>query len=291
MELAQLRAFMMVSDYGSFTRVARELDISQPAVSAQISALERELEVRLFDRLPRRVMLTAAGKVLDHYVRMIFNMEMSARRAIAELQDTQQRILHLGASPTIGAYILPELLAEFYSAHKQTRVIAEVKPTFEIATAIEEHSYELGLVEAEVESDTIEMVPFMKDELVLVTGRRHPLATQDTISLEQLASQAFITREPGSGTRAWVEAKLKDLGVNITAAFELGEIEAIKGAATAGLGITIISKNAVLREVSAGDLVIIPVRDLNLTRSFYYIYPKYRNLTPTTLDFITYLSM
>lgn len=286
MELNQLRTFLMVAEYGSFTQVARELNISQPAVSVQIQALERELEVRLLDRLPRQVVLTPAGEVLHNYARRIFNLETEARRALSEMCGHQDSYLHIGASPTIGTYVLPHILGEFRQTHCGVRIIAEIKPTYEIVTAIEDHSFDLGLIEAETDADDLETIPFMNDELVLVVSGQHPWASLQKVEPAELTSQPWITREPGSGTRAWIEEALLKLGVTITPNLELGGIEAIKHAVAAGLGIALLSRNAIRWETATGTLAVVTVCGMELTRSFYCTYQRQRYLSPLLKSFL-----
>jgi DNA-binding transcriptional LysR family regulator len=286
MELGQLRTFVMVAACGSFTQVARELNISQPAVTAQIQALERELEVRLLDRLPRRVLLTPAGEVLLDYARRLLNLEAEAQRALAEVCGRQESYLHIGASPTIGEYILPHILDEFRQIYPSVHVIAEIKPTYEVVQAIQDHVYNLGLIEAAADTDGLEMEPFLQDELVLVVPGHHPWAAQSMVEPAELVNEPWITREPGSGTRAWIEESLHSLGVVITPVMELGGIEAIKNTVAAGMGISILSRSAVQLEVNSGILVVVKVRGVSLIRSFYCIYPRQRYLSPIIKSFL-----
>lgn len=286
MELGQLRTFVMVAACGSFTQVARELDISQPAVTTQVQALERELGVRLLERLPRRVLLTAAGEVLLDYAHRLLNLEAEAQRALAEACGRQESYLHIGASPTIGDYILPHILDEFRRVYSSVHVIAEIKPTYEVVQAIHDHVYNLGLIEAAVDTDDLEMEPFLQDELVLVVPAHHPWAGRPVVESTELVNEPWITREPGSGTRAWIEESLHSLGVVVAPVLELGGIEAIKNSVAAGMGISILSRSAVQLEMKSGILVVVKVRGMNLVRSFYCIYQRQRYLSPVLKSFL-----
>jgi DNA-binding transcriptional LysR family regulator len=289
MELSQLRTFVMVADCGSFTRVARELQISQPAVSTQIQALERELEVRLLERLPRRVTLTSAGAVLLQYAHRLLNLETEAQRAVAEVCARQEGRLHIGASPTVGEYVFPAILGRFRQLYPAVHVIVEIKPTFEVVQAIHNHVYNLGLVEAAVDADELAIEPFFLDELVLVVAAGHPWASLPMVEPADLVRESWITREPGSGTRAWIEESLQSLGVVIAPVLELGGIEAIKHAVAAGLGVAFLSSCSVQPQVSDGSLVVVKVSGLNLARSFYSVYPKQRYLAPVLKTLIALL--
>jgi len=280
MDISQLRTFEMLVECGSFTQVSRELNISQPAVSNQILALERELGVKLLDRLPRRVILTSAGEVLHDYAHRMLNLEANARQSLAELAGQQESSLHLGASPTIAAYILPGLLAAFSRNYASFHVTAEVKPSFEIAAAVSDHSYDLGLVETEVEADDLIVTPFMVEEQVLVVSNKHPWAGRQQVEPDELTTQTFATREPGSATRSWIEQSLKQLGISITNGFELGDIEAIKNTVSYNLGIAFVSYSAVQNEVAAGILAKVDVRGVKFSRPLFSVCHRQRYLPP-----------
>jgi len=269
MELRQLRTFEMVAEYGSFTLVARELRISQPAVSAQIQALENELGVRLLERLPRQALLTPAGEVLHDYARRLLNLEFEAQRALSELRGSQDSSLRLGASPTIGAYVLPQMLADFKRQYPALRLIAEIRATYYVAEALQAHAIDVGLVEAAVDSDALVVETFLDDELVLTVPAGHPWAGRTSVAPAELQGQPLVAREPGSGSRMLVEESLRALGVEIVPFLELGGVEAIKNAVLAGLGISFISRHAIEAEVRLGTLVAVAVEGLDLRRPFY----------------------
>ena len=269
MELRQLRTFEMVAEYGSFTLVARELRISQPAVSAQIQALENELGVRLLERLPRQALLTPAGEVLHDYARRLLNLEFEAQRALSELRGSQDSSLRLGASPTIGAYVLPQMLADFKRQYPALRLIAEIRATYYVAEALQAPAIDVGLVEAAVDSDALVVETFLDDELVLTVPAGHPWAGRTSVAPAELQGQPLVAREPGSGSRMLVEESLRALGVEIVPFLELGGVEAIKNAVLAGLGISFISRHAIEAEVRLGTLVAVAVEGLDLRRPFY----------------------
>ncbi|MDI7276436.1 MAG: LysR family transcriptional regulator [Anaerolineae bacterium] len=286
MELRQLRAFERVVSCGSFSRAADELALSQPAVTAQIQALERELGVRLLERLPRRVLTTSAGETLLPYARGLLNLEEDARRALEELRGLQAGTLRVGASPTIGTYLLPSVLGELKRRHPGLRVIAEIQPTHHVAEALETHALDVGLVEAPVASAALAAEPFHSDDLVLVVPAGHPWAARRSIRPGELAGQPLIAREPGSGTRQLVEERLRALGVEAAPALELGAIEAIKNAVAAGLGVAFISRLAIQPEQRLGTLAVVPVKGLDLRRPFYRLLHRRRQPSPAVRAFL-----
>ena len=286
MELRQLRTFEMVATHGSFTAVARELNVSQPAVSAQIQALESELGVRLLERLPRQVLLTPMGEALLGYARRLLNLEAEARRTLAELRGAQDAYLRIGASPTIGAYVLPEIVREFKRGHPHVRIVAEIESTYRIAEALQTHAIDVGLVEAVVEADTVAAHAFRTDELVLIVPPTHPWAQRQSIQPLELAEQPVIAREPASGSRALVEEALRALGVSVPPALELGGIEAIKNAVALGLGVSFVSRHAIQAEHKLGSLVAVPVEGLDLRRFFYCLHDRQRYISPVLQSFL-----
>lgn len=286
MELRQLRTFEMVVRYGSFTLVARELHISQPAVSAQMQALEKELGVQLLERLPRQVRLTPAGEMLSDYARRLLNLEGETHRALREFGGSQATSLRLGASPTIGAYVLPRMLAEFKRQHPELRLIAEIAATYHIVEALESYAIDVGLVEAAVDSVALVVQPFLSDELVLAVPRGHPWAGRTSVAPIELRGQPLIVREPGSGSRTLVEEGLRALEVEIEPFLELGGIEAIKNAVLAGLGIAFISRQAIQAEERLGALIAVAVEGLDLRRPFYCLYRRQRHLSTATRAFL-----
>ena len=289
MELRQLRAFEMVVACNSFSRAAEALNLTQPAVTAQIQSLERELGLKLLERLPRRVLLTQAGEALLPYARSLLNLEEEAERALAELKGMQAGCLRVGASPTIGTYLLPGMLGEFKRLYPGLRVIVEIEPTHRVAEALEVHALDLGLVEVSVSSDVLLAEPFLTDELVLVVPVGHPWAGRQAIRPEELAGQPLVTREPASGTRQLVEERLWALGVELTPSIELGSIEAIKKAVAAGLGFSFVSRQAILWEEKLGILAVVPVEGLNLQRPFYCLRHRRRHPSPAQAVFLDFV--
>jgi DNA-binding transcriptional LysR family regulator len=276
----------MVASHGSFTAVARELNVTQPAVSAQIQALESELGVRLLERLPRRVLLTPAGEALLGYARRLLNLEAEARRMLAEMRGVQDAYLRIGASPTIGAYVLPEIVGEFKRGHPDVRIIAEIESTYHVAEALQTHTIDVGLVEAAVEADVLAAHAFRTDELVLIVPPTHPWARRQSIQPSELAGQPVIAREPASGSRALVEEALQALGVNVPPPLELGGVEAIKNAVALGLGVSFISRHAIRVEEKLGSLVVVPVEGLDLRRFFYCLHDRQRYASPILKSFL-----
>ena len=289
MELRQLRALEAAVRHRSLTRAAAELGLSQPAVSMQVQALEEELGLRLLDRLPRQVLPTAAGEVLLDYARRLLSLEQEASQALVDLRGLQAGSLRVAASPTIGNYLLPEMLGRFRQRHPGLRVIADIAPSHRVAEALRGRHAEVGLVEVEVEAGGLVAQPFCTDELVLVVPAGHPWAGRPYVEPQELLGARLVAREPESGTRALVEARLRAVGIEMAPAMELGGVEAIKNAVRAGLGVSFISRHAIALEERLGVLSAVPVAGLDLRRPFYCLHEARRYASPALQAFLTFV--
>lgn len=281
MELRQLRTFEAVARFGNLTRAAQALGLTQPAVSGQLQALEHEAGLRLVERLPRGVALTQAGEALLEYARRLLSLEDEAAAVMKQLRGEQEGMLRLFASPTIGSYVLPELLRSFRDGHPEARVVVQVQATPRVVEALQARGADAGLVEALPDADDLVVEPFLDDELILIAPAGHPWAGRGAIAAAALAEAELVSREPGSGTRAMLESALEGLGLHMRSAAELGTVEAIKNGVIAGLGVAFVSRLAVRAELEHGLLAEVPVEGLRLRRSFYYLQRRYRY--PTTL--------
>lgn len=278
MNLNHLAIFLAVADAGSIGGGAERLHISQPAVSRQLREFEHNLSLVLFDRLPRGVRLTAAGEQLLDYARRIFATEKAAERALAEMRDLHAGKLTIGASTTIGNYLLPEVLAEYRNAWPGVDIALEIANTEVIQRKLLDNALDLGLTEGFVESDELEADVFAHDRLVVIAGPDHPLAGRRDLTAEQLCREPCVLREEGSGTRSVIEHMLSEKGLDHAPAMSLGSTEAIKRAVAAGAGISLVSLLAVAGELANGSLVRLPAPELEMDRPLHRV--RLRNKQP-----------
>ena len=232
--LYYLRTFHAVATERSFTRAGRSLDLSQPAVSAHIRTLERYYQGKLFETRQRRVHLTAEGKALFEYTTRVFNLLDEASRSVAATQRAERGLLRLGASPTVGAYLLPSLLGAFKHAHPGVEIAIAIGTSAEIVANVVADGLPLGLVEAPVSHQDLTIDPLGEDEMVLVVPPDHWLARRAEVDARELADVPLLRRETGSGTRALVDTALQRAGVSPPTLMELGSPEALKQAVLAG---------------------------------------------------------
>src|SRR5262245_5225590 len=249
MNLNHLAIFHAVAQAGSMTLGAERLDISQPAVSKQVQELERALGVHLFDRIGRRVHLSQAGEVLAEYARRLFALAQEAEEAMADVRAVGRGRLVIGASTTIGSYLLPGVLAELWRRHPNVELLVEIQNTEQVHRRLIGRELDVGLTEGCVQDEELDAEVFYCDELVVIAAPGHRLAGKTRVPLGALRQEPFILREPGSGTRAVEERALALVEVPVRVAVELGSTEAIKRVVAEGVGLAVVSRLAVRAEL------------------------------------------
>jgi len=267
LNLHHLRIFARVAQEGGFTRAAKSLRLSQPAVSKAVRELERQTGVPLLERAGRATRLTAAGEALYARARELFAVERSAEEELGALRGLSGGVLRVGASTTVATYLLFPYLARFRQANPRVELRVSSANTRAIARALLERRLDLALVEGPVRHPKIEVVPWREDELVVIAPPTHRFATRRSIQLRELALEPLIVREPGSGTRKVAERALAEHQLTPTVALQLGSTEAIKQAVAAGLGLAFVSRFAVEDQVKLGRIAAVRVREAALSRS------------------------
>jgi len=284
-----LALFHAVAEEESISAGAQRLHISQPAVSKQIGELESALGVQLFDRLPRGVRLTDAGRVLADYARRMTLVADDAERAIHELRGLKRGRLTIGASTTIGAYLLPDALARFHWKHPGIELTLEIANTEVIEAALMEGRFEIGFTEGVIESDVLDTTVFHEDELVAIAPAGHRLLSKRSVLTRDLCREPLIAREKGSGTRDVVEAALARKKIVVKPAMSLGSTEAIKRAVIAGAGVAIVSRLTLSVELQARLLGIIPLKDLSINRPLHQQSLRGRSVSTPVKEFMRFI--
>mgnify|MGYP000859953092 FL=1 len=287
-----IRVFLMVVEKKSFSKAAKALFLTQPAVSFQIQMLEDHYGTKLFDRISRNIILTEAGELLCKYANEMNDMQGSLERDMQELNTTTVGRLRIGASATIGEYIAPSVLADFKKHYPKVSLSLEVANSDEIEIAIHDTTLDIGLVEGPPIGKELESIPFLDDELVVITSPNHPWSELDTISVFELDRYPFISREKGSGTLAEIHSYMKKAGFspnNLNIMMKLGSTKAIKTAVQNGVGFTIISRWAVKKELKNGTLAMIKLKEDKFKRQFRIVYHKKKFKTQANEEFIRFL--
>jgi len=261
MTLEQLRIFVAVAAREHVTNAAEDLHLTQSAVSAAIAALEARHDVRLFDRVGRRIVLNEAGRVFLERAHVVLNEAAAAETALADLGGLRHGTLSIQASQTIARYWLPERLVAFQQAYPGITVRVEIGNTAQAAKAVTEGSAELGLVEGEIDVPVLSSRMIDEDRLVLLVGPAHPWAGRRELHLAELPKSAWVLREPGSGTRSAFEAVLRARGLDpaeLPITLTLPANEAVLAAVQAGAGATALSASVAAAAVRTGVVSLVP---------------------------------
>jgi DNA-binding transcriptional LysR family regulator len=284
MNTRQFQIFLTVCESGTMTGAAKILFMTQPSVSQVICELEKEYGVHLFERLNHRLYLTAAGDQLRIYANQILHLSDQAKKELADLGGGGS--IRVGASLTIGTYILPGFINSYREKIPKAEIFTRVDNTSVIEKLILEDQLDLGLVEGPIHSPYIREEAFSDDELVIICGSDHSLWGRRVIELNELAGNAFIIREPGSGTRDIFERVMSDLGVNWKIAGVYNNTEAIKQAVKGNLGLAVVPRISVQEEIKRGQVWVIEVKGLNLKRKFNLVYHHQKFFTLAIQTFI-----
>jgi DNA-binding transcriptional LysR family regulator len=270
----RLKVFFTVANRLSFTKAAKELFITQPAVSKHIQELEEQYKIKFFERNGSKITLTNAGELLLKHTKNIFEVYREIDFDMSALINQQRGLLRLGASTTISQYIIPPLLARFHQKLKEIKVNLLNGNTEQIEKALLNKEIEIGIVEGQSKNQSIKYTEFLKDELVLVCNNKNLLINKEQLSQEDLKSMRFVMREQGSGTLEVIEYALKPFEINLsqlTIEMQLGSTESIKSYLMNSDCVAFISIHAIEKELKNNELVILDIDNLVIDRFFYII--------------------
>jgi len=286
--LRQLRTLDAVARHRSLTRAARELSLTQPAVSMQLKDLEAASGQPLYERVGRGIELTAAGE----------EVAACAAGVLAQLRVTQERLdalrglrggrLRLGATST-AKYFTPALLAAFQADHPDVVIELTIGNRAEMAQQLEGHGCDLVIMGRPPPGLDVAEAAFARHPLVFIAAPDHPLALRRRLSLRELAQERLIIRERGSGTRATLEDLFDDQGLELRVAMEASSNETIKQAVMAGMGLSFISAHTIALEVQTGRLAVLPVAATPVMRDWHALHQTQRRLSPSAAAFLAFL--
>ncbi len=288
----QLHIFYTSANLGSFSAAALALHLTQPAITLQMQALEEHFGTPLFRRSTKKIELTEAGNALMPYAAQILASVRETDVAMSSYAKHLKGLLKLGASLTIGEYILPHWLGPFGTEYPDITIRMKVMNTTQILEEITNRQIDFALIEAPVQQPQMQMEPIMNDELVLVAGKQHPLFGKKHVLWEEALQYPFVLREQGSGTRLVMEEKLQAAGfspADMRIVMELGSTGAVKSAAADGMGLAFLSVSSVKLEVQLGLLDLLKVEGIRFDRKFYSIYLKTAVLPMSAAIFLTFL--
>jgi DNA-binding transcriptional LysR family regulator len=270
----RLKVFHTVARLLSFTKAAEELHMTQPAVTFQVRQLEEYFNTRLFDRTHNKVSLTPAGERVAEFAERIFDLYAEMESGVRDLTGEISGALTIGASTTIAEYMLPALLGEFKNQYPDINLRLKVSNSEGIVSMVEHNVIDLGVVESAVNNKNLIVEVCHEDQLVLVAAPDHELVKRGgKVNASDIVRYPFVSREEGSGTRDVVMQYLMEHNVSpgdMTFSLELGSPEAIKGAVEAGMGITILSRSIIGKELKLNMLAELPL-DPPLVRPFSFV--------------------
>lgn len=292
MDLWRLHIFCKLVELRSFSKAASAVYLSQPTVSSHIKDLEDHFACKLVDRLGREVVPTKAGELLYEYASKMIALKEDTEKVLAEFQGKMKGRLTIGGSTIPGGYILPPLLGRFKKAYPEVIVTLIEGDSAGIIRRVVEGHVELGIVGTLAQEPRLDQKKFMDEEMFLFVPSNHKWATGGGVTVEDLATEPFVMREAGSGTRKSMEEVLDKSGHWLGAfhvVAEMGSTEAVRQAIKAGVGVSILSACAVSDELAAGVLKKVKIKGLSFKRSFYLTTHKHRTQSPLCRAFLDFL--
>jgi len=290
MNLNQLRIFQSAARLLNFTRAAEELHLTQPGISKHLKQLEEYYGTRLFERLGKKVVLTQAGVALYEATSAAFNLLVAAKARIADLNGLAAGKLDIGASVTIGTYILPEKLVQFRQRYPAIEIKVETAFSRQITDRVLDNSLELGLVGHYSPDARLSAKTFMTERLLLIVPPQHPWAKRKTaVRLNELENQTLLLAKRGSGTWRIVEELMARNGVQLGSTIELGTSEGVKRAVAANLGVSLLSRHLLDHELEGGAIKAVPLAGGEPSRDLYLVYHKDRYLSRAAQAFVELL--
>ena len=285
MELSQLEVFVAVARERRFSRAAEKLFRTQSAVSQTIRKLEDELGEALFDRSSREGVLTDAGKVLYEYAEKLINLRSEATESLSELREVQKGKLVIAANEFTVLYLLP-VLAEFRRLHPMIKITVERALSSKIPDQVLQYKMEFGVLSYEPQEASLASVVVFLDELVLVVPPKHPLASAAEVSIRQLGAESFVAHIVSSPHREKVIQLFKNHKTPLHMDLELPTLQAIKRFVAMGNGVAFVPEISVATELARGELIRIPVKELQWKRKLRLVYRKDANLSHAARAFL-----
>lgn len=286
--LHQLRVFETVARQGSFTKAAEELFITQPTVSSQVKQLTQTVGLPLFEQIGKQVYLTEAGKDLLMTCREMFDLLDNFEMKVADLKGTKQGRLRL-AMVTTAKYFMPRLVGSFCQEYPGIDLSLEVTNRQNLIRRMLENQDDLYILSLLPEEVDLRAKRFLDNPLVVVARRDHPWAGETNIPIARLKEESFIMREQGSGTRRTVQKLFAKHKVAVKVRLELGSNEAIKQAIAGGLGISVLSKHALLSDGLNGELTTLDIQHFPIHNNWYVAYLTGKQLSVVAQTFLEYL--
>ncbi|MCX5848164.1 MAG: selenium metabolism-associated LysR family transcriptional regulator [Deltaproteobacteria bacterium] len=291
--IQQMEAIISLVEERSFSRAAKRMLLTQPALTKNIKNAEDYIGVRLVNRSSAGISLTPEGKIIYDYAQRMVKLRDEAKTKIIKLHENTGGNIYIGASTIPATYILPRALSAFSKTNPDIRIYIKTADSEEAMNMVLDNEVEIGCIGKKPLNKKLTAEPLWKDRLVLIVPKLHPWRKKKSIMLPELLNEHFVIREKGSATRELFESCLKESKSISLSQFnirgELGSSEAIKEAVIAGLGVSVISVHAVEREMSQGLLFEVPIQGCPMERNFYLIYKSQFDFRPSHKIFIRFI--
>lgn len=288
MNLRQLEVFLAVAETRSFSKGAEVSAVTQSTVSQNIHSLEDEFGIKLFDRTGRGALLTEGGKVLQAKAQRLLNFAGEIHVAMESFKGVTAAHLRIAGSSIPGEYLIPAVLPRLIQRYPGLNITLTQGDSQQVHEWLIAEQVELGVVGGHFSGDKLEFRQLCDDEIVLVVPKKHRWAIGRSIRIEELLTEPFVLRESGSGTGQTSDMALRGAGINVAAlskAAILGSSQAVIQAVIAGVGVSFVSAVSVKDELDRGLLVRVPIRGIAITRQFFLVRRKGRELSPAAAAF------
>jgi DNA-binding transcriptional LysR family regulator len=282
--LRQLRIFESVARHSSMSRAAKEMHLTQPAVSMQMKQLEEQIGVPLLEQNGRHLYLTEAGQVLRGHAERFNAQTLELQAAMDQFRDLERGLLRIAVVSTAN-YFLPPLIAAYSERHPGVRISLQVANRESVLALLADHRTDLAITGEPPEGVDVDAQRFMDNPLVVIANPGHPLAQLKQVSLMQLREERFVMREAGSGTRAAIERLFAERKVNYLLGCELSSNEAIKQAVQAGLGLAVVSLQTIELELETRRLAVLPADGFPIVRHWYIVHRRDKRLSAASHAF------
>jgi DNA-binding transcriptional LysR family regulator len=288
MNLNQVQVFCTVAKHLSYSMAAEELFITQPAVSQQVKALERQLNVKLFERVGHKLFLTEAGEMVLPHVQAMLTSRAEMEQTLAMLRGSGRGRLALGANTTGGMYVAPAIIRALRDLSPEVEATLQIETTNRILERVMQNMIDVAIVTGPVEDRRFAIRDLCEDEVYLIVSPSHPFAGRATVSPAEVAAEDFAVPEPGSRTRMLIEQAFLERGHKLRVTMQLPGTEAVKKAVESNLAVAMVSRYSVPRELALGVLARVPIDGLVLDRPIHILHRKGKHLSPLARRFLAF---
>jgi DNA-binding transcriptional LysR family regulator len=286
MQIESLKVFCDLAETESFTKAAQVNNVTQSAVSQQISALERTFKSLLIERSKKKFRLTREGQALYEYSKQIIQTYDSLHSKLQELKDIISGTIRVATIYSIGLHDLPPYIKRFMKSYPTVNIHVEYRRANQVYDDVLSNVVDLGLIAYPVKDSKLEIIPLRKEPLVLICHPQHPFAKQKTVKLKALAGEKIIGFEPDIPTRKALDKILKEHGVEVKHVMEFDNVETVKRAVEIDAGISIVPLGTIGQEISKQTLTAVPIEDGDFFRPLAAIYKKNKVLSPAMKQFL-----